>query len=100
MVPLNWYLGLAIIMFVLGAIGVLTRRNVLIILMCIELMLNSANLVLVAFGRFLPNVNGQVLVFFVMAIAAAEVAVGLALVVTLFRHHQSVDVEKFSLMKW
>jgi len=99
-VGLNWYLALSAILFVIGVAGVLTRRNVLIIFMSIELMLNGANLSLIAFSRFIPNVAGQVFVFFVMAVAAAEVAVGLAIIVTIFRHHQTLDIDKVNLMKW
>ena len=99
-VGLNWYLALSAILFVIGVAGVLTRRNVLIIFMSIELMLNAANLSLIAFSRFIPNVAGQVFVFFVMAVAAAEVAVGLAIIVTIFRHHQTLDIDKVNLMKW
>ncbi|MBM3325729.1 MAG: NADH-quinone oxidoreductase subunit NuoK [Calditrichaeota bacterium] len=100
MVGLNWYLVLSALLFCIGAAGVLTRRNAIIIFMSIELMLNAANLALVAFGRFIPNVTGQALVFFVMAVAAAEVAVGLAIIVTIFKHKESVDIDKVNLMKW
>lgn len=100
MVPLNWYLLLAFLTFTIGMMGVLLRRNVLIVLMSIELMLNSANLVFVAFSRYHLNVGGQVMVFLVIAVAAAEVAVGLGIVVALYRHIRSVDVEKINLMKW
>ncbi len=99
-VGLNWYLTLSAILFCIGVAGVLTRRNAIIIFMSIELMLNAANLALVAFGRFIPNVSGQVLVFFVMAVAAAEVAVGLAIIIIIFKHKESVDIDKVNLMKW
>lgn len=99
-IGLNAYLWLSAIMFCIGAAGVLTRRNVLIILMSVEIMLNAVNLTLIAFGRYLPDVDGQIIVFFVMAIAAAEVAVGLAIVVSLFRHKGSLDIDQANLMKW
>jgi len=99
-VGLGWYLGLAALLFCIGVAGVLTRRNVLIIFMSIELMLNAVNLTFVAFSRFLSNIDGQIFVFFVMAVAAAEVAVGLAIIVTIFRHKESVDIDKVNLMKW
>jgi len=99
-VGLNWYLGLSAFLFAIGVAGVLTRRNALVIFMSIELMLNAANLTLVAYSRFLPDIAGQVFVFFVMAVAAAEVAVGLAIIVAIFRHHGSVDIDKVNLMKW
>ncbi len=99
-VGLEWYLALSALLFVIGVAGVLTRRNALIIFMSIELMLNAVNLSFVAFSRFLPSIDGQVFVFFVMAVAAAEVAVGLAIMVTIFRRKESVDIDKVNLMKW
>ena len=99
-VGLSWYLWLAAILFCIGIAGVLTRRNALIIFMSIELMLNAVNLTFVAFSRYLTNIDGQIFVFFVMAVAAAEVAVGLAIIVTIFRHKESVDIDKINLMKW
>ena len=100
MVPTIYYLALAGILFTLGVIGVLVRRNALVIFMCIELMLNAANLAFVAFGRAHGAVDGQVIVFFVMAVAAAEVAVGLALIVAIFRTRHRLDVDDLSLMRW
>ena len=97
---IEWYLSLSALLFCVGVAGVLTRRNALIIFMSIELMLNAVNLTFIAFSRFLPNVDGQVFVFFVMAVAAAEVAVGLAIIVTIFRHKESLDIDKVNLMKW
>ena len=97
---LNWYLALSAILFAIGVAGVLTRRNALIIFMSIELMLNAVNLTFIAFGRFIPNVTGQVFVFLVMAVAAAEVAVGLAIIVTIFKHKGTVDIDQVNLMKW
>ncbi|MCL6432427.1 MAG: NADH-quinone oxidoreductase subunit NuoK [Anaerolineae bacterium] len=90
---------LSAILFLIGAIGVLVRRNVLVILMCVELMLNAANLALLAFGSAHQSLDGQVTVLMVMAVAAAEVAVGLALIVTLFRHQGTTDVDEVSLLK-
>lgn len=93
------YLILGAILFCIGVMGVLTRRNILIILMSIELMLNAANLTLVAFARFQGNLGGHVIAFFVMAVAAAEVAVGLAIVVSIFRLRDTVDVGELRFMK-
>ncbi len=99
-VPLGAYIALSAALFLLGVIGVLVRRNAIIIFMSIELMLNAANLALVAFSRFLDQTDGQVFVFFVMAVAAAEVAVGLALLVAIFRKNQSIDVDRLNVMRW
>lgn len=96
----SWYLTLSALLFCIGVAGVLTRRNVLIIFMSIELMLNAVNLSFVTYSRYLANIDGQVFVFFIMAVAAAEVAVGLAIIVTIFRHRESVDIDKVNLMKW
>jgi NADH-quinone oxidoreductase subunit K len=100
MVPLNMYLMLSAAMFIIGAVGVVTRRNAIIVFMSIELMLNSVNLTLVAFAAFLGDATGQVLVFFVMTVAAAEAAVGLAIVIALFRKKKSVDLSEINLLKW
>lgn len=99
MLPLSWYVGLSAILFSIGALGVLIRRNVIIIFMSVELMLNAANLAFVAFARYHQSMNGQVFVFFVMAVAAAEVAVGLALVVAIFRSRQTVNVDDLNSLK-
>jgi NADH-quinone oxidoreductase subunit K len=99
MLPVEYYLGLSAILFTLGAIGVLVRRNAIIIFMSIELMLNAANLAFVAFARAHGSLDGQIFVFFVMAVAAAEVAVGLALIVAIFNTRQSVDVDDISNLK-
>ncbi len=99
-IPLDYYLALSALMFVTGAAGVLLRRNVIVIFMSIELMLNSVNLTLVAFSAHLGDQTGQILVFFVMAVAAAEAAVGLAIVIAMFRNKQSVRVEDINIMKW
>ena len=98
-VPAALYQVLAAILFSIGVMGVLFRRNILIIFMCVELMLNAANLSLIAFARALGNVDGQVVVFFALAVAAAEVSVGLAIIIDLFRKKGSVDVEQVSLLK-
>jgi NADH-quinone oxidoreductase subunit K len=99
-IPLAYYLALSAILFTIGVAGVLTRRNAIIIFMSIELMLNSVNLTLVAFSSFLGTIQGQILVFFVMAVAAAEAAVGLAIVIALFRNKQTVDINEINIMKW
>lgn len=93
------YLYLAAILFTLGACGVLLRRNAIVVFMCVELMLNAANLALVAFSRMHGNLDGQIMAFFVMVVAAAEVVVGLAIIVTLYRSRHSASVDDASLMK-
>ena len=98
-VTINWYIALSGILFVLGALGVLLRRNAIILFMSVELMLNSANLLFVAFARQLGNLDGQVLVFFVITVAAAEVAVGLALIVAIFRTKKSINIDEINLLK-
>jgi len=100
MVPPVWYVGLSAVLFTIGVVGVLVRRNPLVIFMSIELMLNAANLAFVAFGRVHGAVDGQVIVFFVMTVAAAEVAVGLAIIVAIFRARHRIDVDDLSLMRW
>ena len=100
MVPPSYYLILSAILFTLGAAGVLIRRNALVMFMSIEMMLNAVNLTLVTYSRFLENVDGQIFVLLVMAVAAAEVAVGLAIVVSLFRHKETTDVDEIDLLKW
>ena len=99
MIPLGWSLALSAGLFTIGVVGVLVRRNALVIFMSIELMLNAANLVFVAFGRHMNDIEGQVVVFFVMAVAAAEVAVGLAIIVNLFRLRETVFVDEVNLLK-
>ncbi len=96
---LNWYLSLSAILFVIGVLGVLVRRNAIVIFLSIELMLNAANLALVAFSQTFADVNGQVLVFFVMSVAAAEAAVGLAIIIALFRNKETVNVDEISLFR-
>jgi NADH-quinone oxidoreductase subunit K len=99
MVPINYYIILSAILFTIGAVGVLVRRNALIIFMSVELMLNAANLAIVAFSSVLNSFSGQIFVFFVIAVAAAEVAVGLALIVEIFKSKRSIDVDQMSSMK-
>ena len=99
MVPLNYYLALSAIMFSLGALGVLIRRNSLVIFMSVELMLNAANLAFVAFARHYEVFSGQIFVFFVMTVAAAEVAVGLALIVTIYHTKNTISVDKSNSLK-
>ena len=99
-VSLSAYLGLSAVLFTIGVAGVLLRRNAIIVFMCIELMLNSVNLTLIAFSSYLGDIAGQVLVFFVMAVAAAEAAVGLAIVISLFRNKQTVNIDEINILKW
>lgn len=99
-VDLYMYLGLGAMLFTIGVAGVLTRRNVIIVFMSIELMLNSVNLSLAAFSSFLGDQTGQILVFFVMAVAAAEAAVGLAIVIALFRNKQTLNIDEINILKW
>jgi NADH-quinone oxidoreductase subunit K len=99
MVPQVYYIVLSAILFTIGALGVLIRRNALIIFMSVELMLNSANLAFVSFANTYQQLNGQIFVFFVIAVAAAEVAVGLALIVAIFKSKQSIDVDTMSSLK-
>lgn len=100
MVSLNSYLLVSAILFSLGALGVLIRRNAIVIFMCVELMLNAVNLAFIAFSRFLGNIDGQIFVFFVMTVAAAEAAVGLALMIAFYKNRESIDVEDVNLLKW
>ncbi len=98
-VPLNYYVLLCTMLFCIGVIGVLFRRNAIIIFMCIELMLNAVNLLLVAFSTYLSDPAGQVFVFFIMAVAAAEVAVGLAILSMIYRNTGSVDIDFLNKLK-
>ncbi len=99
MVPASYYLALSVILFSLGVIGVLVRRNAIVIFMSLELMFNAANLVFVTFASYYQALSGQIIVFFVMTVAAAEVAVGLALMVAIFRAKKSIDVDQMSNLK-
>ncbi|MGA2504772.1 MAG: NADH-quinone oxidoreductase subunit NuoK [Anaerolineales bacterium] len=98
-IPLSWYLGISAALFAMGALGVLIRRNPLIIFMSIELMLNAANLAFLAFARSFGVLTGQIFVFFVMTVSAAEVAVGLALIIIIFRNKHSIDVDLMNSLK-
>jgi len=99
MIPTQLYLGLSVALFAIGLLGVLLRRNVLVVMMSIEVMLNAVNLSLIAFSRAWGGTHGQALVFFVIALAAAEAAVGLAIVVAVFRTRRTVNVDEINLMK-
>jgi len=100
MITVQHYLILSAIIFSIGTFGVLTRKNAIVIFMCIELMLNAVNLTFIALSHHLGNLDGQVFVFFVMTVAAAEAAVGLALMITFFRNRESIEVDDINLMKW
>lgn len=100
MVPTSFFVALSVVLFSIGTVGVLVRRNIIVIFMCIELMLNAANLAFVAFARQQGSMDGQVIVFFVMTVAAAEVAVGLAIIIALFRHRQTVNADDVRLLRW
>jgi NADH-quinone oxidoreductase subunit K len=96
----NHYLILSALLFTIGAVGVVVKRNVISILLCIEIMLNAANLSFIAFSRYLGQVHGQIFVFFVMVVAAAEAAVGLAIAIVLFRNRKTLSVDDADIMKW
>ncbi len=100
MVPLGHYLILSAILFATGTMGVFLRRNVITVLLSIEVMLNAVNLAFIAFGRAQGSVDGQVIMFFVVTVAAAEAAIGLALVIALFRHRESLNPDVFTSLKW
>ncbi|MBK9329244.1 MAG: NADH-quinone oxidoreductase subunit NuoK [Sphingobacteriales bacterium] len=99
-IPIQWYIYLAVTLFCIGVLGVLFRRNAIIIFMCIELMLNAVNLLMVAFSRYLGDSSGQVFVFFIMVVAAAEVAVGLAILMMIYRNTKSTDIDALNKLKW
>ena len=98
-IPLNYYLVLSAMLFTIGVVGVLIKRNPIVIFMCVELMLNAVNLTFVAFSRYRGDIGGQMMVIFVMAVAAAEVAVGLGILVSIFRNRTSINVDEIDLMK-
>jgi NADH-quinone oxidoreductase subunit K len=100
LIPLSHFLLLSAVLFTIGAAGVFLRRNLITLLLSVEIMLNAVNLTFVAFGRQFGTVDGQIIVFFVMTVAAAEAAVGLALVIALFRHRESLNPEAFASLKW
>jgi NADH-quinone oxidoreductase subunit K len=99
-VPVTYYLALSVALFTLGVIGVIIRRNAIVIFMCIEMMLNSVNLAFIAFADYFKAVDGQMFVFFTLTVAAAEVAVGLALVVAIYRNRGSIYVDDLNILKW
>lgn len=98
-VPLSWYLALSAVLFTIGAVGIFIKRNIISMLLCLELMLNAANLALVAFSSFFQQVDGQLLVFLVMVVAAAEAGVGLAIVIAVFRNRETLDVDESHILK-
>ncbi|MCH7973881.1 MAG: NADH-quinone oxidoreductase subunit NuoK [Bacteroidetes bacterium] len=98
--PIEYYLLLSAFMFIVGVVGVLTRRNAIIVFMSIELMLNSANLTMVAYSSFLGNSVGQLFVFFVMTVAAAEAAIGLAIIIAMFRNKKTLNIDEINILKW
>lgn len=100
MIPLEYYLLLSAFLFCCGVLGVVVRRNAIVVFMSIELMLNSVNLTLVAYSSFLGDVTGQMIVFFVLVVAAAEAAVGLAIIISLFRNKQTVNIDELNILKW
>ena len=100
MIPLSHYLLVSAVLFAIGTTGVFLRRNLITILLSIEIMLNAVNLSFVAFGRAFGTIEGQIIVFFVMTVAAAEAAVGLAIVIALFRHRESLNPDAFTALKW
>ncbi len=100
MLPIEYYLWFAALLFAIGVAGVLLRRNVIIVFMSIELMLNAVNVTFIAFSRYMHNIDGQLFVFFVMTLAAAEVAVGLAIIVAMFKNKESINLEDMNLLKW
>ena len=99
-VPINWYLLLGAVLFTIGVLGVLVRRNVIVVFMSIEIMLNAVNLVFVALSRQLHVMDGQVVVFFVMTVAAAEAAVGLAIIISVFRNRETTNADELNLLRW
>lgn len=100
MIGIDWYLALSAVLFCIGIIGVLIRKNAIVIFMCVELMLNAVNVSLVSFSSHFGNVDGQVLVFFALAVAASEAVVGLAIIIAIFRNNLSVDVSDINLLRW
>jgi len=100
MVPISYYLIVSVVLFSIGVLGVFTRRNAMVIFMCIELMLNAANLAFIAFSRYLHSIDGQIFVFFVMTVAAAEAAVGLGIIIALYRNKETINVDEINIMKW
>ncbi len=100
MMPVIYYIWLSLALFCIGVLGVLFRRNAIVIFMCIELMLNAVNLLMVAFSNYLQDAAGQIFVFFIMAVAAAEVAVGLAILIIMYRNTRTTDIDVLNRLKW
>ncbi len=100
MVPVSYFVGLSAVLFTIGVAGVLLRRNVIVIFMSIEIMLNAVNLAFIALGRRLGSMDGQAIVLFVMTVAAAEAAVGLAIIISVFRNRETVNADELNLMRW
>jgi len=100
MITLTHYLVLSAVLFSIGVIGVLIRRNAIVVFMCIELMLNAVNLSFVAFAHYLQSMQGQLFVFFTMTVAAAEATVGLAIIISIFRNKETVNIDEMNIMKW
>ena len=100
MIPVSWYLILGAVLFLIGVLGFFTKRNIITLLLSVEIMLNAVNLTFVAFSSQKNEIRGQVFVFFVLVVAAAEAAVGLALVIAMFRNRESLNVDQSNLLKW
>lgn len=100
MISISWFLGLSAVLFAIGVIGVLVRKNAIVMFMSVELMLNAVNLSLVAFSSHFGDINGQMLVFFALCVAAAEAAVGLAIIIAIYRNNLTVDITKINLLRW
>ena len=98
--PLSWYLVFGALLFMVGVVGVLTRRNVIIVLMSIELMLNAVNVTLISFSHYLQDLRGQVLTLFIIAVAASEAAIGLALVISMYRGKSTFNLDEVNVLKW
>lgn len=100
MVPLSWYLVFGALLFMVGVVGVLTRRNVIIVLMSIELMLNAVNVTLISFSHYLQDLRGQIFTLFIIAVAASEAAIGLALVISMYRGKSTFNLDEVNVLKW
>jgi len=100
MINVHWYLALSAVLFCIGIVGVLVRKNAIVIFMSVELMLNAVNLSLLSFSSYYGNIDGEILVFFSLAVAASEAAVGLAIIIAIFRNNLSVDVSEINLLRW
>lgn len=100
MISITWFLGLSAVLFTIGVIGVLVRKNAIVMIMSVELMLNAVNLSLVAFSSHFGDITGQILVLFALCVAAAEAAVGLAIIIAIYRNNLTVDITKINLLRW